>query len=226
MIPIARWAPSDGLVLEPNALDAAKETARNLALTAGPGAGKTEMLAQRADLNGRVGTVVEVDFLASSGRCTVDLGGGLKPVRVKPANLDVVAVDPVAEAAKAAADERVVDLEAHVAELAASIATMSQNSELALARSRTSELEAAVEGGCAGSQLVATLFQYSLTTASSASMLSPWRQGGGASGSGLDSLGQRAWAACPISVVLQDHASSSWITVGSWLTAGSGAGAV
>ena len=49
MIPIARWAPSDGLVLEPNALDAAKETARNLALTAGPGAGKTEMLAQRAD---------------------------------------------------------------------------------------------------------------------------------------------------------------------------------
>ena len=48
-------------------------------------------------------------------------------------------------AAKAAADERVVDLEAHVAELAASIATMSQNSELALARSRTSELEAAVE---------------------------------------------------------------------------------
>ena len=61
-------------------------------------------LAQRADLNGRVGTVVEVDFLASSGRCTVDLGGGLKPVRVKPANLDVVAADPVAEAAKAAAE--------------------------------------------------------------------------------------------------------------------------
>ena len=57
-------------------------------------------LAQRADLNGRVGTVVEVDFLAT-GRCKVDLGGSLKPVRVKPANLDVVA-DP--EAAKAAAE--------------------------------------------------------------------------------------------------------------------------
>jgi hypothetical protein len=43
---------------------------------------------------------VEVDFLAT-GRCKVDLGGSLKPVRVKPANLDVVA-DP--EAAKAAAE--------------------------------------------------------------------------------------------------------------------------
>ena len=46
-------------------------------------------LAQRAELNGSVGTVVEVDFLAS-GRCTVDLGAGLRPVRVKPANLDVI----------------------------------------------------------------------------------------------------------------------------------------
>ncbi|HEY6872397.1 MAG TPA: UvrD-helicase domain-containing protein [Geobacteraceae bacterium] len=36
-------------MLEPNALTAAKEQARSLALTAGPGAGKTEMLAQRAD---------------------------------------------------------------------------------------------------------------------------------------------------------------------------------
>ena len=56
MIPIARWAPSEGLVLEPNALEAAKETARNLALTAGPGAGKTEMLAQRADFLLRTAT--------------------------------------------------------------------------------------------------------------------------------------------------------------------------
>jgi superfamily I DNA/RNA helicase len=37
------------LTLEPNALRAATERQRNLALTAGPGAGKTEMLAQRAD---------------------------------------------------------------------------------------------------------------------------------------------------------------------------------
>ena len=55
MIPIERWAPSDGLVLEPNALGAAKEIHRNLALTAGPGAGKTEMLAQRADFLLRTG---------------------------------------------------------------------------------------------------------------------------------------------------------------------------
>lgn len=49
MITVEQWAPADGLSLEPNALAAAKETDRNLALTAGPGAGKTEMLAQRAD---------------------------------------------------------------------------------------------------------------------------------------------------------------------------------
>lgn len=55
MIPIGRWAPSDGLFLEPNALDAATETARNVALTAGPGAGKTELLAQRADFLLRTG---------------------------------------------------------------------------------------------------------------------------------------------------------------------------
>lgn len=49
MIPINSWQPADGLILEPNALRAAKEREQCLALTAGPGAGKTEMLAQRAD---------------------------------------------------------------------------------------------------------------------------------------------------------------------------------
>lgn len=49
MIRPEQWSPADGLFLEPNALAAAKEIKRNLALTAGPGAGKTEMLAQRAD---------------------------------------------------------------------------------------------------------------------------------------------------------------------------------
>lgn len=49
MIHADRWRPSDGLSLEPNALAAAREAEHNLALTAGPGAGKTEMLAQRAD---------------------------------------------------------------------------------------------------------------------------------------------------------------------------------
>lgn len=43
------WKPADGLTLEPNAFVAASKTDGCLALTAGPGAGKTEMLAQRAD---------------------------------------------------------------------------------------------------------------------------------------------------------------------------------
>ena len=56
MIAIDAWRPADGLTLEPNALLAAKEQERCLALTAGPGAGKTEMLAQRADFLLRTGT--------------------------------------------------------------------------------------------------------------------------------------------------------------------------
>ena len=36
MIAVDAWLPSDGLTLEPNALLAAKEQARCLALTAGP----------------------------------------------------------------------------------------------------------------------------------------------------------------------------------------------
>ena len=56
MIGVDVWEPADGLVLEPNALLAAKERQQCLALTAGPGAGKTEMLAQRADYLLRTGT--------------------------------------------------------------------------------------------------------------------------------------------------------------------------
>lgn len=56
MIAVERWSPADGLTLEPNAMAAATEGARNLVLTAGPGAGKTEMLAQRADFLLRTGT--------------------------------------------------------------------------------------------------------------------------------------------------------------------------
>jgi superfamily I DNA/RNA helicase len=55
MIAVEHWSPADGLTLEPNALATAKEIDRNLALTAGPGAGKTEMLAQRADFLLRTG---------------------------------------------------------------------------------------------------------------------------------------------------------------------------
>ncbi len=56
MIAVAAWRPADSLTLEPNALRAAKARKRCLALTAGPGAGKTEMLAQRADFLLRTGT--------------------------------------------------------------------------------------------------------------------------------------------------------------------------
>lgn len=56
MIAVDAWKPADGLTLEPNALRAAKERGRSLALTAGPGAGKTEMLAQRADFLLRTGS--------------------------------------------------------------------------------------------------------------------------------------------------------------------------
>lgn len=56
MIAAEAWQPADGLILEPNAMRAAKEHERCLVLTAGPGAGKTEMLAQRADFLLRTGT--------------------------------------------------------------------------------------------------------------------------------------------------------------------------
>lgn len=56
MIAAEAWQTADGLTLEPNALRAARENERCLALTAGPGAGKTEMLAQRADFLLRTGT--------------------------------------------------------------------------------------------------------------------------------------------------------------------------
>lgn len=53
---ISEWRPANDLTLEPNAFRAATELSKCLALTAGPGAGKTEMLAQRADFLLRTGT--------------------------------------------------------------------------------------------------------------------------------------------------------------------------
>lgn len=49
------WNPVGGLDVEPNALKAVRETAANVVVTAGPGAGKTELLAQRADFLFRTG---------------------------------------------------------------------------------------------------------------------------------------------------------------------------
>lgn len=55
MIPSEQWQPAADMTLEPNALIAATSTSGNLVVTAGPGAGKTELLAQRADLLLRTG---------------------------------------------------------------------------------------------------------------------------------------------------------------------------
>lgn len=55
MIPPALWRPSSGLTLEPNARRAVTSQAGCIALLAGPGAGKTETLAQRADFLLRTG---------------------------------------------------------------------------------------------------------------------------------------------------------------------------
>lgn len=57
MIRPEEWLPAADMELEPNALAAATETGHNLVVTAGPGAGKTELLAQRAD------------FLLRTGKC-------------------------------------------------------------------------------------------------------------------------------------------------------------
>lgn len=49
------WKPVGGLSLESNALKAVRNTSANIVVMAGPGAGKTELLAQRADYLFRTG---------------------------------------------------------------------------------------------------------------------------------------------------------------------------
>lgn len=56
MIRMEDWSPNDGLILEPNALIAATALEKNIVVMAGPGAGKTELLAQRADFLFRTGS--------------------------------------------------------------------------------------------------------------------------------------------------------------------------
>lgn len=56
MIRMEDWSPNDGLILEPNALIAATALEKNIVVVAGPGAGKTELLAQRADFLFRTGS--------------------------------------------------------------------------------------------------------------------------------------------------------------------------
>lgn len=55
MIQPEDWSPVGGRGLEPNALKAVRGTSANVVVTAGPGAGKTELLAQRADFLFRTG---------------------------------------------------------------------------------------------------------------------------------------------------------------------------
>jgi superfamily I DNA/RNA helicase len=68
------WQPADALQLETSAMAAATEQTRSLALTAGPGAGKTEMLAQRADFLLRTGSchyprrILAISFKVDSSR--------------------------------------------------------------------------------------------------------------------------------------------------------------
>lgn len=55
MIPQEDWKPADGLILEPNAYEVVRSS-KNIVVSAGPGAGKTELLAQRADFLLRTGS--------------------------------------------------------------------------------------------------------------------------------------------------------------------------
>jgi superfamily I DNA/RNA helicase len=74
MIRIDQWRPADGLVLEPNAMAATTATGENVVVSAGPGAGKTELLAQRADFLLRTGVcpyprrILAVSFKVDAAR--------------------------------------------------------------------------------------------------------------------------------------------------------------
>lgn len=74
MIDPADWAPVDGIHLEPNALTAVKADAGSVVVTAGPGAGKSELLAQRADYLFRTGAcpyprrILAVSFKVDAAR--------------------------------------------------------------------------------------------------------------------------------------------------------------
>lgn len=74
MISPEEWKPVDGLTLEPNALTAATANEGSVVVAAGPGAGKTELLAQRADFLFRTGAcpypqrILAVSFKVDAAR--------------------------------------------------------------------------------------------------------------------------------------------------------------
>lgn len=74
MIASEAWTPADGIALEPNAQAAATAEQGHTIVTAGPGAGKTELLAQRADFLLRTGVcpyprrVLAISFKVDAAR--------------------------------------------------------------------------------------------------------------------------------------------------------------
>jgi superfamily I DNA/RNA helicase len=68
------WTPVDGLILEPNARSAATRLDQCVVVAAGPGAGKTELLAQRADFLFRTGAcryprrIIAISFKVDAAR--------------------------------------------------------------------------------------------------------------------------------------------------------------
>lgn len=74
MIRSSNWVPTGGKELERNALAAATAVDQNVVVTAGPGSGKTELLAQRADFLFRTGTcpyprrILAVSFKVDAAR--------------------------------------------------------------------------------------------------------------------------------------------------------------
>jgi superfamily I DNA/RNA helicase len=74
MIRPSDWVPTGGMVLEPNAMAAATAVSQNVVVTAGPGSGKTELLAQRADFLFRTGAcpyprrILAVSFKVDAAR--------------------------------------------------------------------------------------------------------------------------------------------------------------
>lgn len=74
MIRPEQWHPVEGLDLETNAMSAVKMSEENVVVSAGPGAGKTELLAQRADFLLRTGScpyprrILAVSFKTDAAR--------------------------------------------------------------------------------------------------------------------------------------------------------------
>ncbi|WP_298045430.1 ATP-dependent helicase [uncultured Citricoccus sp.] len=74
MISPEDWTPVDGITLEPNAISAVKASTGSVVVAAGPGAGKTELLAQRADFLFRTGAclypqrILAVSFKVDAAR--------------------------------------------------------------------------------------------------------------------------------------------------------------